>query len=520
MTENYIWFFVALLIIILTTIYIIWWFKKKKEAGKTIQEFYDNKQLRRIYFVDKTGLRQGLEKFYFRNRKINKEQNWVDNHLEGESKIYYSTGELYIISNYNNNILDGDFKVFDKDAKIIKHEIYEKGSSTDIIQDIITESSFEESSRNVLSEPIIDNATNKDFELIKATYREIKDEEETKDNNKNKKGFLPGITKIGKVVSGVQAYQNRKSSLSLKQACEDYYDGAQKVTEKARENLNKTINSFGKYRLETLHETTGRFLGILKDMNRENRIKEYEILDHIGINTESIKKMERLDMEASKALKSTATAGAIGAAAAMGTPALVTGAVGALATASTGTAISTLGGAAATNATLAWLGGGSLASGGGGMAAGATVLSGITMGATAGIGLIAAGLIASTYYSKKLTETKEYQKAVESHVADMEKLWTVLDGIKTRTDELSSVTKKLGARLKSQLDYLEPLAVDYTTDNPYYNVVFQRVGLLAKSMSELAQTPLLDDSGNTSSKSAQIVQDTNKILNTKIINHG
>ena len=54
----------------------------------------------------------------------------------------------------------------------------------------------------------------------------------------------------------------------------------------------------------------------------------------------------------------------------------------------------------------------------------------------------------------------------------------------------------------------------------YYNSVFQRVGLLVKSMSELAQTPLLDETGNTSIKSAQIIQDTYKILNTNIVNHG
>lgn len=44
-------------------------------------------------------------------------------------------------------------------------------------------------------------------------------------------------------------------------------------------------------------------------------------------------------------------------------------------TASTGTAISTLSGAAATNATLAWLGGGALAVGGGGAAAGSALLA-------------------------------------------------------------------------------------------------------------------------------------------------
>ena len=397
--------------------------------------------------------------------------------------------------------------------------MYNKGVIVQTIQELVNvQSCYQDETFN--HKPIIDQETSNKFEEIESIYYAIREEEETKDENKIKKGFLSGLKKIGKVVSGVQAYQDRKSSLNLKQACEEYYEEAQKITEIARENLNTTLNEFGKYRLEGLHQTTGRFLGILKDMNRENRIKEYEILDNIGINTESIQKMERLDMEATKALKSSATVGTLGAVAAMGTPGLVTSAVSALATASTGTAISGLSGAAATNATLAWLGGGSLVSGGGGMAAGATVLSGITMGATAGVGIIAAGIIASTYYSKKLTEAKEYQKKVETHVADMEVLWSVLDGIKKRTNELSDVTKKLEIRIRSEIDYLEPLAVDYVTGNMYYNSVFQRVGLLVKSMSELAQTPLLDETGNTSIKSAQIIQDTYKILNTNIVNHG
>ncbi|EKA7364690.1 hypothetical protein OL295_003117 [Vibrio parahaemolyticus] len=60
--------------------------------------------------------------------------------------------------------------------------------------------------------------------------------------------------------------------------------------------------------------------------------------------------------------------------------------VGSLATASTGTAISGLSGAAATNATLAWLGGGSLASGGLGMAGGTLVLGGLVAGPLLAIG--------------------------------------------------------------------------------------------------------------------------------------
>ncbi len=66
-----------------------------------------------------------------------------------------------------------------------------------------------------------------------------------------------------------------------------------------------------------------------------------------------------------------------------------TAAVMALGTASTGTAISTLSGAALTNATLATLGGGSIAAGGGGIALGTAILGGATLGA----GLLIGGII-------------------------------------------------------------------------------------------------------------------------------
>lgn len=81
-----------------------------------------------------------------------------------------------------------------------------------------------------------------------------------------------------------------------------------------------------------------------------------------------------------------ATLGTAGAFAASGA---TTSAVMALGTASTGTAISSLSGAAATNATLAAIGGGSLASGGGGVALGTAVLS----GAAAGVAILVGGVI-------------------------------------------------------------------------------------------------------------------------------
>ena len=71
--------------------------------------------------------------------------------------------------------------------------------------------------------------------------------------------------------------------------------------------------------------------------------------------------------------------------------------------ASTGTAIASLSGAAATNATLAWLGGGSLAAGGGGIAAGSAVLGGIV----AIPALAITGLFSHLKANKKIKEIEE-----------------------------------------------------------------------------------------------------------------
>ncbi|MDD2478675.1 MAG: hypothetical protein PHS31_02140, partial [Victivallaceae bacterium] len=70
--------------------------------------------------------------------------------------------------------------------------------------------------------------------------------------------------------------------------------------------------------------------------------------------------------------------GVMGATAAIGVPALVAS----FATCGTGTAIASLHGAVATNATMAWLGGGTIASGGFGIVGGTVVLGGIVTIAT------------------------------------------------------------------------------------------------------------------------------------------
>lgn len=322
--------------------------------------------------------------------------------------------------------------------------------------------------------------------------------------------------KIGKTAIGAQGFQDRNTAKNIEGICCEYYEAAESITEQKRQKLNYAITDFGEYRLNSLHQTVGRFLQYLKELKQNNAVKEYEILFHADIDTKTLGEMEHIDMVASEALRTTAITGAYGAAAVLGTPALVTGAVGTLATASTGTAISSLSGAAATNATLAWLGGGSIAAGGGGVAAGSVALAAVTVGATAVTAILTAGTLVSLHYGKKLTEAEEYEKDVGMTVGNLEKAWIVMEGISKRTSELREVTEELKWKTSGLLDQLGNLIPDFDFTDSKCVTVFNKCAHLIKTMVELAQTPLLDDEGNLSSESIEVSGKVRRILNTEV----
>ena len=106
---------------------------------------------------------------------------------------------------------------------------------------------------------------------------------------------------------------------------------------------------------------------------------------------------------------------AVGTAGGFAAAGATTAAVMALGTASTGAAIGSLSGVAATNATLAVLGGGALAAGGGGMALGTTILGATTLG----VGLLVGGVIFNVTGSKlsdKADEAYRQMKKAEEKI--------------------------------------------------------------------------------------------------------
>lgn len=129
-------------------------------------------------------------------------------------------------------------------------------------------------------------------------------------------------------------------------------------------------------------------------------------------------------------------------------------------TASTGTAISALSGAAAESAALAWLGGGTVAMGGGGMAAGEAFLA---MAGPIGWGIAGATLLTSIvlFASRKMKLDKEKKEEIES--------------ILKNTEQLKEAVEKLAALLEKTDEIREGLSRQYSSGMAYYGKNFLEI---------------------------------------------
>ncbi|MGJ5674194.1 MAG: hypothetical protein ACR9NN_11385 [Nostochopsis sp.] len=165
--------------------------------------------------------------------------------------------------------------------------------------------------------------------------------------------------------------------------------------------------------------------------------------------------------------------------------------------ASTGTFIGSLSGAAAWNATLAWLGGGSLAAGGGGMALGSLVLGGITVGPAVLIG----GFVLAGEGEKALTKAREYEAEVNTAITKIDATKDFMQQVKRRITELRNLLESLNNLAVLGLNELEFLpSFDKNRDASK----FQQVGLLVKALAEIMKTPVLDSEGQINPATATI----------------
>ena len=173
---------------------------------------------------------------------------------------------------------------------------------------------------------------------------------------------------------------------------------AQERAASAIDKTNENIYELGTY-TSSLYDaltTIQKIFDEIRNVPNEKRL-EYEKLKEIRLNWKQ--QAEKIESDYKNATAKHAGKGAAGAGVGVAVvafgPTVAMGIATTFGVASTGTAISALSGAAATNAALAWLGGGALAAGGGGMAVGNALLTlaGPIGWAISGVAIVVSGLL-------------------------------------------------------------------------------------------------------------------------------
>lgn len=325
---------------------------------------------------------------------------------------------------------------------------------------------------------------------------------------------VENVKTVATYASGVKGYKELKEAKKIKVDSDKILDYAKVSIDIAKNNTNKRIQQYAETKIIVINNTVTVFVEHLKTLKNKNKGNEYKALFSLDIKEEEIKELADLSISNANLAKGVLGSAALGVAALMGTKAAVLGGVAALATASTGTAISGLSGAAATNATLAWLGGGSLASGGGGVAAGTAVLGGITIGAMAGAALLTGGILLSAHGSKALTEATRYQADIQKAVADMKKMEVALNGIQDRIAELKGLLTQLEKRALFELSKLNDIIGEFNFKDTNHVTIFQQTGIIIKAIGEIANTPIINDDGGITEISGIVVDKMQTVLRT------
>lgn len=288
------------------------------------------------------------------------------------------------------------------------------------------------------------------------------------------------------VKKGIDAKDDFNRAEKIGNKSKEKHEKGMRKLDKEKEETNEFIADLGRTKVAIFSNQIRHLVDTVKKVKHtKSRLKDFEErIDNLDLPEMEAMVVSSLEIE--KGLASGVASGAL-----MGLGAY--GSVGMLATASTGTAIASLSGVAATNATLAWLGGGSLAAGGLGIAGGTAVLGGIV----AGPALAITGLVMASKAEQALTDAYEYKAEVDKAVAEMKAMRLVLQGFQANAAEVGLVLTNLATRFDQE-------KVDDASDP----VAFQRMLAFGRALKEVLDISIMEEDGG-------VVSDIKSRIETK-----
>lgn len=295
--------------------------------------------------------------------------------------------------------------------------------------------------------------------------------------------ILGGIvltTGLFTVKKGLDAKEKLDKVKEIEMSIKEISAHCNEIIKKVKNDTTKELENLGREKLTIMSGTMHQFVDTYKNMKNVN-FKE------LGIDELENFKPETKEMAA----LNVATLDAVD---------LTVSGVGAVAG-------STLlaGGAAATNATLAWLGGGSLAAGGFGMAGGMVVLGGLVAGPALALG---ASFIDGKAEKALYNALEQKDKAIRFQ-KEIEQAVLAIQAIGKRSVQIKDLLKNLNVLFDSQITkfktIVELLGYNYAEypEKAKHTVAIN--AMLAKIIKIIIDTPLLTEKGDLTTDSLKVI---------------
>ena len=275
--------------------------------------------------------------------------------------------------------------------------------------------------------------------------------------------------------------------------------------DRQRKETATSIEKLGALKLDVLNHDVLDFVNTfekIKNIDFQSSIGLDELKDlHVDQDTFlELKELGNFALEVAGGASAGVVGGAVTALGAYG-------AATTFASASTGTAISTLSGIAAKNATLAFFGGGSLASGGLGMAGGMMVLGGLV----AGPALMVMGLITGLKSQEKLENALANKAQADEVVESLSAAAYQCSAIRRRSYMFYNLLAHLDSYFLEQVwkmqDIVATEGTDYRAYRPESKKCIATAASTACTIKAVLDTPILTQEGELTEASEKMVEE-------------
>lgn len=319
-----------------------------------------------------------------------------------------------------------------------------------------------------------------------------------------------GVFGVGKTL---KAGIDNSTAKDINRTANRMIEDAKEELERARTACGVSLEKLGEQKLFILDKSINTFVASyekLKNVDFQGS-KGLEEINKIRMDKKMFSELKEMGSFAASFMGGALAGGVGGAMAAFG----AYGAATSFAAASTGTAIASLSGAAATNATLAFFGGGSLATGGLGVAGGTAVLGGLV----AGPALLVMGLITGAKASANL-DNAYANRAKAKEICEQLKAGAVqCNAIRRRTYMFYHLLTRLDSYFLPLIfrmeDIIEKEGTDYSEYTSDSKKVVSSAVSVAVTIKAVLDTAILTEDGNLTAESESVAQDIHTSLNER-----